>query len=96
MTALIEYFSVIAPGVVSVIGIVTAVLVALYELKQTINKFKNDKDKLIEELRASDSVYKAQMLTLIEQNRELAKVNKTLTDHLAKIKGYTDVKNKEI
>lgn len=92
---LIEYLSLICPGAVSVIGIIFSVLAAYFELKKIIAKFGSDKDKYVEALKASDSQFKGKIDQLITQNKELMEVNKALVDHITKIKGYCDVKNKK-
>lgn len=85
MIELLEYITIIAPGAVSVIGIVISII--------TLGiKFNN----WLKELRESDTAYKKQISQLIEQNKELTRVNKILTDHLKGIRGYCDVKNKKI
>ena len=92
---LIEYISLICPGAVSVIGIIVTILGAYFELKNIVKKFGSDKDKYVEELKASDSMFKGKIDELIQQNKELMEVNKALVDHITKIKGYCDVKNKK-
>lgn len=96
MEAIIAIIATVAPGVVSVLGIIATVLVGAYKLVKAINDFRGEKDKLIEELRASDSQYKQNIMTLIEQNKELAEKNAALTDYLAHIKGYSATHKKEV
>lgn len=92
---LIEYISLICPGAVSVIGIILTIVGAYFELRNIVKKFSSDKDKYVEELKASDSMFKGKIDQLIQQNKELQEVNKALVDHITKIKGYCDVKNKK-
>jgi len=96
MIEIIEYISVIAPGAVSVIGIVISLIAGAAKLRQTIVDFKNDKDVLLKELKESDEGYKKLINELVSQNKELTRVNKLLTDRLAKVKGYCDAKDKNI
>ena len=93
---IIEYLSLICPGAVTVIGIIFSILTAYFELKKIITKFSSDKDKYIEALKASDSQFKGKIDELVQQNKELMEVNKALVDHITKIKGYCDVKNKKV
>ncbi len=96
MIEIMQYISIVAPGAASFLGIIFTVIYALCKLKKTIEEFKGNKDKLISELQASDNEYKQKVNELIAQNKELAKVNSILVDKITKIKGYCDVKNKEI
>ena len=90
MEAIIAIIATIAPGVVSVLGILGMILGGALKLANIINQFRDDKDQLLNELRASDNEYKTQIMALIEQNKQLANSNKLLTDQIAKIKGYSD------
>lgn len=89
---ILAILSTVAPGVVSVIGILAMILSAVSKFTKVILEFKENKDTLIEELRKSDSEYKTQINTLVQQNKELSKTCKFLTDKIAKIKGYSDTK----
>lgn len=90
MEAIISIISIVAPGAVSVLGIIAAILTGAYKFASIINKFRDDKDALVEELRKSDSQYKAQIEILVAQNKEFLAQNKKLTDAIARIKGYSD------
>ena len=90
MEAIIAIISTVAPGVISVIGIIASILAGAYKFAGVINQFRDDKNALLEELRKSDSEYKAQIMTLVEQNKHLTNTNKLLVDQIAKIKGYSD------
>lgn len=87
---IIAIISTVAPGVISVLGILGMILSAVSKFSNIITEFKTNKDALIEELRKSDSQYKAQVEMLIVQNKEFLKQNKKLTDTIARIKGYSD------
>ena len=96
MEAIIAIIATVAPGVVSVLGIIATVLVGAYKLVKTINDFRSEKDKLVEELRTSDTQYKQYIMELIAQNKELAEKNAALTDYLAHVKGYSATHKKEV
>lgn len=96
MIEILEYISTVAPGAVSVLGILISLYAAGMKLKNIITEFKTDKDLIVAELKASDSNYKKKVDELIAQNKELARVNSILVDQIAKIKGYCDGKNKTV
>jgi hypothetical protein len=91
MLELITIISTVAPGLASVLAIIAFVLVGANKLSAIICQFKNDKDKLVAALTESDSQYKAKLEKLIEQNDELTRTNKILTDCIAHTRGYTDI-----
>ena len=91
---LLEYITILAPGIVSVFGIIAGVILGAAKLINAINEFRGEKDKLIAELRASDSAYKAQVQALVDENRELTKAVGILTDSIYKIKGYGNGQSK--
>lgn len=96
MEAIIAIIATVAPGVVSVLGIIASVLIGGYKLVKAINDFRNEKDKLVEELRTSDTQYKQYIMELVAQNKELAEKNAALTDYLAHIKGYSATHKKGV
>jgi hypothetical protein len=96
MESIIAIISTVAPGVVSVLGIIASVLIGGYKLVKAINDFRSEKDKLIEELRTSDTQYKKYIMELVAQNKELAEKNAALTDYLAHVKGYSATHKKEV
>ena len=96
MEAIIAIIATVAPGVVSVLGIIASVLIGGYKLVKAINDFRNEKDKLVEELRTSDTQYKKYIMELVAQNKELAEKNAALTDYLAHVKGYSATHKKEV
>lgn len=96
MIEILEYISIVAPGAVSVLGIIIGLFAGGMKLKNIIDEFKTDKDRLVAALKASDSDYKKKVDELIAQNKELARVNSILVDQIAKIKGYCDGKNKTV
>ena len=89
---LLTIISTIAPGLVSIFGILGMLFSAISKFTKIITEFKTNKDALIAELQKSDSEYKAQVEILIAQNKEFLKQNKKLTDTIARIKGYSDMK----
>lgn len=89
---LLTIISTIAPGLVSIFGILGMLFSAINKFTKIITEFKTNKDALIAELQKSDSEYKAQVEILIAQNKEFLKQNKKLTDAIARIKGYSDIK----
>lgn len=91
---LLEYITILAPGLVSVFGIIAGVILGAAKLIKAINEFRCEKDKLIEELRASDSAYKAQVQTLLDENRELLNAVHFLTDNITRVRGYGNGQNK--
>lgn len=90
MIEILEYISIIAPGLTSVICIIIGALTTISRLRAQIMEFKSDKNALMEELKKSDNNYKLQIQQLIEQNKELGEINKILTDRLSRTKGYTN------
>lgn len=87
---ILAIISTVAPGVITIFGILGMILSAVSKFTKIITEFKQNKDALLEELRKSDSQYKAQVEMLIVQNKEFLKQNKKLTDAIARIKGYSD------
>lgn len=96
MESIIAIIATVAPGVVSVLGIIATVLVGAYKLVKTINDFHSEKEKLVEELRTSDTQYKQYIMELVAQNKELAEKNAALTDFLANVKGYSTTHKKGV
>ena len=89
---LLTIISTVAPGLISIFGILGMLFSAISKFSTIITEFKTNKDALIAELQKSDSEYKAQVEILIAQNKEFLKQNKKLTDTIARIKGYSDMK----
>lgn len=86
MTILIEYVSIWMPSVVSILGIVTTILVALNKTKEAWNKMKEDTDY---------KDVKAKLTAVANENSEIVRCNKLLLDEITKIKDYADHKAKE-
>lgn len=83
---IITYASIWAPSLVSILGIVTTILIALNKTKEQWNKMKEDNDyrEIKEKLTAN-----------AKQNEELIKCEKALIDNITKIKDYVDHKKEE-
>ena len=96
MESIIAIISTVAPGVVSALGIIATILIGAYKLVKAINDFHNEKDKLVEELRISDTQYKQYIMELITQNKELAEKNAALTDFLVHVKDYSATHKKGV
>lgn len=92
MTEILTYISTLAPGLVSVFGIILSIIVFIQKFKNFLDDVGLEKEKFIAALQESDSAYKHKIDILIQQNAELAEVNAKLVDKLAKIKGYTATK----
>lgn len=76
-TIILEYLALYAPALVSVLGVVALLIGGLAKVKTAIENL------------CADEVL-SQLSVLIKQNAELTRANKLLTDHLAKIEGYSD------
>ena len=83
---IIEYVSIWAPSLVSIIGIVVTILTALGRTKEAFENLKADKTLL--ELNKK-------LEKLASENEELVRCNKLLLDNITKIKDYANCKKEE-
>ena len=79
----LEYVSIWAPSLVSMLGVVITIITALNKTKDAFEKLKADKTLL--EL-------KNEISKLATENEELIRCNKLLLDQITKIKDYADHK----
>ena len=82
---IVQYVSIWAPSLVAMLGVVTAVLVALGKTKAAINEFKSD--KCLKELTTK-------VEELATENAELVNCNKLLLDEITRIKDYAKKKER--
>lgn len=90
MEMILSYLAITCPGLVSIVAIIIVAITQIGRLTSFITQFTNDKNAIMAQLAASDTENKTRIMELIEQNRELTKANKLLTDHIVRIQGYSD------
>lgn len=90
MEMILSYLAIACPGLVSIIATVFVAASMIGKLTTFIAQFTSDKNAIMAQLAASDTENKTKIMELIEQNRELTKANKLLTDHITRIQGYSD------
>lgn len=95
MELLLSYIAILCPGLVTTIGVIILIITQIGKFTAFIKQFTDDKNAIIAQLAASDKESQTRIMELVEQNRELTKVNKILTDKIVHIQGYTDAKLKE-
>lgn len=83
---IIQYASIWAPSVVSILGVVTTVLLAINKTREAISQFKDSDTALRNELRD----VKNELVRLASQNDTLTQAEKDIVDKLSTIKNYTD------
>lgn len=83
---IISYASIWAPALVSILGIITTVVVAINNCSKAISEFKSD--EILKDI-------KSELNNVTHENAELIRCNKLLLDQITKIQGYADAKKKE-
>lgn len=83
---IMEYVSIWAPSLVSMLGIVITVLTALGKSKEAFDNLKAD--KTLDDLNNK-------LTKVISENEELIRCNKLLLDNITRIKNYADHKKEE-
>lgn len=86
MQIITEYLAIWAPSLVSVLGIIVAIIPTVQKMADHLKALQEDKT-LVE---ISERLEK-----LSQENKELTRCNKLLLDQLAKIKDYADLKKGE-
>ena len=80
---IVEYASIWAPSLVSMIGVATTVILAINKTYNAISDFKADKTL---------ADVNSKLTKLANENEELVRCNKLLLDELTKIKNFADTK----
>ena len=78
-----EYLAIWAPSLVSIVGIIVAIIPTVQKIADHLKALKEDKT-LVE--------LSNKLERLASDNKELVRCNKLLIDQLAKIKDYADQK----
>ena len=83
------------PTITSIAGIVITVICTIYKVLKAINEFKDRNKEQIQALIDDDEKLKADMQSIIAENRELKKTIGILVDKLTHIDGYVEAKLNE-
>lgn len=86
LALIIEYASIWAPSIVSILGVITTVLLAIGKTKNAIDEMKNGDGAL----RAELTEVKNQLKLQASENEILIQAEKDLVDKLSTIKNYTN------
>lgn len=81
ITTILSYVAMWCPALVSVLGIVAAVIIAIGKVRAAIEEFRSSTD--IHDMRT-------ELARLTTQNKELIRCNKLLLDRITKITNYAD------
>lgn len=81
-----QYLIIIAPSLASILGTIITVIICINKGLTAINEVKSTKEF---------ADVKAQLKVIADENQELIKANKLLTDKIAKIEGYSDAVNQK-
>lgn len=81
-----QYLIIIAPSLASILGTIITVIICINKGLAAINQVKSTKEF---------ADVKAQLKVIADENQELIKANKLLTDKIAKIEGYSDAVNQK-
>lgn len=81
-----EYIALWMPSIVGILGMVSMLLAAIFKVKDALHSLSSKEGEMID----SQKELVNKLSVLINENQELSRINKILTDKIARIEGYTD------
>lgn len=91
MESILEYVATLSPSIAAIFSVILLVVWAIKQLNGILSLFKQGS----QDITLSNQDMNKRIKELIEQNRELQTINKTLVDKLAQIDNYYETKKKE-
>lgn len=91
MEQILEYIATLSPSIAAIFSVILLVIWAIKQLNAILSLFKQGS----QDITNSNQEINKRVKELIDQNRELQAINKTLVDKLAQIDNYYETKKKE-
>lgn len=91
MENILEYVATLSPSIASIFSVILLVIWAIKQLNNMLSLFKQGS----QDITNSNQEMNIRIKELIEQNKELQAINKTLVDKLYQIDNYYEIKKGE-